>query len=190
MAAGHSPMEQFEVKPVLQQEPLFQLWGQDIFLTNSALWMIIVVLAATALLTLPVRMAGIIPGRAQSVAELLYEFVAKIVTDMAGDAGMRYFPLIFTLFCFVLFSNLLGMLPYSFTVTSHIIVTFALAMVVFVFTTLLGLWHNGLGFFKIFLPSGVPWWLWWLIIPIEIISYLSRPISLSVRLFANMLAGH
>lgn len=184
------PMEQFKVKPIGGDQPLFQLFGQDIFFTNSALWMIIVTAVAFLVLTVPVRANGIVPGRGQSIAELIYEHVAKIVTDMAGDAGMRYFPLVFTLFVFVLFSNLLGMIPYSFTVTSHIIVTFALAMLVFLIVIGIGLWHNGLGFFKIFLPSGVPWWLIPLIVPIEIISFLSRPISLSVRLFANMLAGH
>jgi F-type H+-transporting ATPase subunit a len=190
MAGGHSPMEQFSVKPVLQQEPLFQLFGQDIYFTNASLWMILTVLAATALFTLPVRAGGIVPGRLQSIAELLYEFVAKIVIDMIGEQGMRYFPLVFSLFGFILFANMLGMMPYSFTVTSHIIVTFALAMLVFTLVILVGLWHNGFGFFKLFLPSGVPLWLAPIIVPIEIVSFLSRPVTLSVRLFANMLAGH
>jgi F-type H+-transporting ATPase subunit a len=190
MAAGHSPMEQFEIKPVGGSEPLFELFGNPIYFTNSALWMILVLIGATLLFTLPVKANGIVPGRGQSIAEILYDFVAGIVRSSIGESGMIFFPFVFTLFVFVLFSNFLGMIPYSFTVTSHIAVTFALAMTVFIMVIVVGFWTNGLGFFKLFAPSGVPVWLMPIIVPIEVISFLSRPISLSVRLFANMLAGH
>ena len=129
------------------------------------------------------------PGRLQSIAELSYEFIAGMVRDTVGDEGRKYFPLIFTLFMFILFGNLAGMIPYSFTFTSHIAVTFAMAAVVFVGVTVLGFIRHGLHFFSFFVPPGVSILMWPLLIPIEIISYLSRPISLSMRLFANMLAG-
>ena len=129
-------------------------------------------------------------GRPQSSAEMLYEFVSKTLRDNAGEEGMRFFPLVFSLFMFVLVANLIGMFPYAFTVTSHIIVTFALAMIVFLTVTLYGVWRNGLGFFRLFMPSGVPPLLAPIIVPIEIVSYISRPVSHSVRLFAVMLAGH
>ena len=124
------------------------------------------------------------------MAELVYEFVANMVKSNVGQSGMRYFPFIFCLFIFILVLNLLGMLPYSFTVTSHIIVTFALAATVFLVVTAIGFINHGFGFLKLFVPHGVPWWLMPIIVPIELISYLIRPVSLSVRLFANMMAGH
>ena len=130
------------------------------------------------------------PGRLQSIAEMSYEFVAGLISDTVGAEGKRYFPFVFTLFMFVLRGNLLGMIPYSFTFPSHIIVTFAMAAVVFIGVTILGLVKHKMHFFSFFVPPGVPVAMWPLLIPIEIISYLSRPISLSVRLFANMLAGH
>ena len=131
-----------------------------------------------------------VPGRWQSLAELSYEFVANMLRDNVGTAGQRYFPFIFTLFMFVLFLNLLGMIPYSFTVTSHIIVTFALAIVIFIGVTIIGFATHGIKFLKMFVPSGIPIALMPLLVVIEVISYLTRPISLSVRLFANMMAGH
>ena len=124
------------------------------------------------------------------MSELLYEFIANMINDNIGHKGQKFFPFIFTLFTFILFGNLLGMLPYSFTFTSHIIVTFALAMFIFLFITLIGIFMHGFKFFGLFVPKGVPMLMLPLMIPIEIISYLSRPISLSVRLFANMMAGH
>ena len=133
---------------------------------------------------------ALVPGRLQSVAELAYEFVANMVRENVGSAGQRYFPFIFTLFMFVLASNMLGMVPYSFTVTSHIVVTFALATVVFLGVTVIGFAKHGAGFLKFFVPSGVPVALLPLLVVIEVISYLTRPVSLSVRLFANMMAGH
>ena len=144
----------------------------------------------TILLLLSIKKKSLIPSRFQSISEIFYEFIANMVNDNIGDKGRKFFPLIFTLFTFLLFGNMLGMLPYSFTFTSHIIVTFVLAMFVFFLVTLLGIFIHGFKFFGLFVPKGVPMLMLPLMIPIEIISYLSRPISLSVRLFANMMAGH
>lgn len=181
-----SPMEQFQIKTLLPLE----IGGIDLSFSNSSLWMVIATLGVITFLTLGMRRAAMVPGRFQSMAELSYEFIANTVRQNAGDEGMKFFPLIFTLFMFVLFCNVFGMLPYSFTVTSHIIVTFALASMVFLTVILVGLLRHGLRFFSLFVPGGVPAWLLPVIVPIEVISFLSRPISLSVRLFANMLAGH
>ncbi len=179
-------MHQFEIERIL---PL-KLFGFDVSFTNSSLWMVLALGGAAAFLIMAMRGSSIVPGRMQSMAELVYEFIAKTVTDICGPEGMKYFPLIFTLFIFILACNMFGLLPYSFTVTSHIIITFAIALGVFLMVTVIGFKENGLGYLKMFNPTGVPFLLKFLIIPIEIISYLMRPISLSVRLFANMLAGH
>ena len=181
-----SPLEQFEIKTLIP----IQIGSTDISFTNSSLVMVIAVAIGAALLVFGMSRASVVPGRLQSIAELSYEFVASLIRDTIGAEGRRYFPLVFALFMFVLLGNMLGMIPYSFTFTSHIIVTFALAIVVFIGVTILGLVKHGLHFFSFFVPPGVPKAMWPLLIPIEIISYLSRPISLSVRLFANMLAGH
>ncbi|CAK0751963.1 ATP synthase subunit a [Azospirillaceae bacterium] len=141
-------------------------------------------------MVLGMRQRALVPGRLQSMAELLYQFVANMVRENAGHDAKPFFPFVFTLFAFIMFGNLLGMIPGAFTYTSHIIVTFALALVVFLFVTLLGLVKHGLHFFSLFMPHGVPMVLAPILVPIELISYLSRPISLSVRLFANMMAGH
>ncbi len=162
----------------------------DLSFTNSSLYMIVTV-AVIALVTLWGTSArAVVPGRAQSVAEVAYEFVANTLTSAAGHGSMRFFPLVFSLFMFVLVANLLGMVPYFFTVTSHIIVTFALAMIVFLTVSIYGFYKHGTHFFGIFAPSGVPAAIVPMVAVIEIISFLSRPLSLSVRLFANMLAGH
>lgn len=182
----HSPMEQFEIKRLLS----FQIGGLDASYTNSALWMTIAVILATFLFVFGMRQRALVPGRLQSVAELGYEFVAGMVRDNVGDAGKKYFPFILTLFVFILFANLLGMVPYSFTATSHIVVTFAMAAVVFVGVTIIGFIRHGVHFLSLFVPKGVPFALLLLLVPIEIISYFIRPFSLSIRLFANMLAGH
>ncbi len=187
MIAG--PMEQFQVHPV-SWLPRFELGGVDLSFTNASLWMMIAVIGVTAFLVIGMARAALVPGRLQSMAELTYEFIANTVRQNAGEEGMKFFPLIFTLFMFVLFCNLFGLLPYSFTPTSHIIVTFALALMVFLVVILVGLIRHGFHFFSLFVPGGVPGWLLPVIVPIEVISFLSRPISLSVRLFANMLAGH
>ena len=184
MAAN--PLEQFVVKPLI---PL-QLAGHDISFTQSSLWMAIAVVAATLLMTLTMRGKAVVPGRWQNVSEMLYEFVAGMVRDNLGQEGRKYFPLIFSIFILVLMGNLLGMVPYSFTFTSHIIVTGALAIGVFFLATLVGFVRHGLHFLSLFVPKGMPIALAPLIVVIELISYLSRPISLSVRLFANMVAGH
>jgi len=183
---NHSPLAQFEIKTLV---PL-KLGELDISFTNSALFMVVACVAITLFLTMSVRRRALVPGRWQSLAELTYEFVGGLVRDNVGSQGRPYFPFIFTLFVFVLFANLIGMIPFTFTVTSHIIVTFALAMVVFIGVTIIALVKHGMHFFSFFFPSGVPVVMAPILIPIEIISYLSRPISLSVRLFANMMAGH
>lgn len=180
------PMEQFVIKPLV---PL-HIGGLDLSFSNTSLWMLIAVAGAAIFLTMGMARAALVPGRWQSMAEMTYEFIANTVRQNAGEAGMKFFPLIFTLFLFVLFCNLFGLLPYSFTPTSHIIVTFALALLVFLTVILVGLARHGLHFFSLFVPGGVPAWLLPVIVPIEVISFLSRPVSHSVRLFANMLAGH
>jgi F-type H+-transporting ATPase subunit a len=182
----HSPLEQFLIKPLIP----IRIGDWDLSFTNSALFMLIAVLLVSALMLAGTRNRGLVPGRLQSIAEMSYEFVAGLIRETLGSEGRRYFPLIFTLFMFILFGNMLGMIPYTFTFTSHIAVTFAMALVVFVSVTILGFLKHGAHFFSFFVPPGAPVAMWPLLIPIEIISYLSRPISLSVRLFANMLAGH
>tara|TARA_Y100000994_G_scaffold220218_1_gene199199 strand:- start:29 stop:772 length:744 start_codon:yes stop_codon:yes gene_type:complete len=182
----HSPLEQFEVVPFVE----LKTQNIDLSFTNSSLSMVITVAIITIFLTLSVNTRSIIPSRLQLVSELMYNFVAQLLSDTVGDNGRRYFPFVFSLFMFVLIGNMVGMIPYQFTFTSHIIVTFALASVVFIGVTILGFVNHGIRFFAFFYIPGVPFYMHPLLIPIEVISYLSRPISLSVRLFANMLAGH
>jgi F-type H+-transporting ATPase subunit a len=184
--AAHSPLAQFEIKPLIQ----IHVGGLDLSFTNSALMMVIALALAITLLIVGTRKRAVVPGRLQSIVELSYEFVANIVRESVGAEGRAYFPLVFSLFIFVLFGNMLGMIPYGFTFTSHIIVTFTMALMVFLLVTILGFAKHGIHFFTFFCPPGVSWILMPLMIPIEIISYLSRPISLGVRLFANMTAGH
>jgi F-type H+-transporting ATPase subunit a len=181
-----NPMHQFEIKRLID----FELFGVDASFTNSALFMVIAAAVITLFTLYAMRRRALVPTRMQSVAELSYEFVANMVRDNVGTDGMKYFPFIFTLFMFVLALNMLGMLPYSFTVTSHIIVTFALAAFVFLGVTAIGFIKHGVKFLKFFVPSGVPAVMLPLLVVIEVISYLTRPLSLSVRLFANMMAGH
>jgi F-type H+-transporting ATPase subunit a len=182
----HSPMEQFEIKRLLD----FRLGSLDASYTNSALWMTIAVICAFLLFVVGTQKRALVPGRIQAMAEMGYEFVAGMVRDNVGDAGKKYFPFVLTLFVFILFCNVLGLIPYSFTATSHIIVTFAMAAVVFVGVTVIGFARHGTHFLSLFVPKGVPFVLLLLLVPIEIISYFVRPFSLSIRLFANMLAGH
>ncbi|MBE89659.1 MAG: F0F1 ATP synthase subunit A [Rhodospirillaceae bacterium] len=184
--AGHSPLAQFEIKPLYKLE----LSGYDVSFTNSALFMTLAFLLITFFLLLSTKKRATVPGRWQVMAELSYEFIASLIRDTIGSEGRKYFPFVFTAFMFILIGNLLGMTPYSFTFTSHIVVTFALAFFIFIGVTIIAIAKHGLHFFSFFLPPGTPWLMAPLLIPIEIISYLSRPISLSVRLFANMLAGH
>ena len=180
------PIHQFEIKELIPLE----IFETNISYTNSSLFMSLAIIFITLLLLLSIKNKSLIPSRFQSISEIFYEFIANMVSDNIGDKGRKFFPLIFTLFTFLLFGNMLGMLPYSFTFTSHIIVTFVLAMFIFLLVTLLGIFIHGFKFFGLFVPKGVPMLMLPLMIPIEIISYLSRPISLSVRLFANMMAGH
>ena len=168
--------------------PILELGSYDF--TNSGLFMVLTVVVATGFMLWASSARAVIPGRAQSIAEISYEFVAKMLKDSAGSAGMKFFPLVFSLFLFVLVSNLFGMVPGFFTVGSQIIVTFALAMLVILTVLIYGIAKHGLHFFGLFVPSGVPMVLIPLVTAIEVISFLSRPISLSVRLFANLLAGH
>ena len=186
MAEGSSPLEQF----VIQRWVPAEIGGVDVSFTNSAAFMIAAVVLASALMILSVRQRAMVPNRWQLLAELSYSFIAKMLSDTVGKEGRPYFPFVFTLFMFVLFGNFLGMLPYSFTFTSHLAVTFTLAAFIFIAVTLIAVLKHGMKFFSFFLPHGVPIAMAPLLIPIEIISYLSRPVSLSVRLFANMMAGH
>ncbi|MBO1039082.1 F0F1 ATP synthase subunit A [Brucella pituitosa] len=181
------PIEQFAIRPIVE---LGTVGGQQIVFTNSALYMLLTVTVAAGFLFMASRRSRVVPGRWQSSAEMLYEFVSKTIRENAGEHGMKFFPLVFSLFMFILVANLIGMFPYAFTVTSHIIVTFALAMLVFLTVTLYGLLRHGFKFFRLFMPAGVPVMLAPIIVPIELMSYISRPISHSVRLFAVMLAGH
>jgi F-type H+-transporting ATPase subunit a len=181
------PIHQFEIYPLIE---LGRIGDVPIAFTNSALFMFITVGVASAFLLLSTGGRGLVPGRMQSLAELSYEFIANMLRESAGTEGMRFFPLIFTLFMFILVANLLGMIPGAFTVTSHIIVTFAMAMGVISLVIGYGFYRNGIRFLRLFAPKGVPVYLMPLIALIEVLSFLSRPISLSVRLFANMLAGH
>jgi len=182
----HSPLAQFEIKELVPIE----IAGNNISFSNSALMMVITITVIILLMMVGTRKRAMVPDRWQSLAELCYEFVANLIRDTVGNEGRKYFPFIFSLFMFILIGNMLGMVPYSFTFTSHIAVTFAMAMVVFIGVTILGFAKHGIKFFTFFVPPGVPVWMWPLMIPIEIISYLSRPVSLAMRLFANMLAGH
>lgn len=189
MAAGgeaHGPMHQFEISRWLKLDFL----GFDASFTNSSFYMVLGAVLVTGFLMFAMGSRSLVPGRVQSVAELMYEFVANMVRENVGSEGMRYFPFVFSLFVFILALNMLGMIPGTFTVTSHIIVTFALAALVFLVVTAIGFARHGFGYLKLFVPEGVPIWLMPLIVPIELISYLIRPVSLSVRLFANMMAGH
>ena len=182
-----NPMQQFSVHKI---GPEIQSAGIDLSFTNASLFMVISASIILLFLSLGTKEKKIIPNRVQLIAEMFYTFVAKMISDTAGSKAKPYFPFIFSLFMFVLFCNMVGMLPYSFTVTSHIIVTLMLAIFIFIAVTIIGFAKHGLKYLSIFVPSGVPAVLLPLITIIEIISYLSRPVSLSVRLFANMMAGH
>ena len=182
-----NPMHQFIVYRI---GPEISLGNVDISFTNASLFMIISALAIISVFFAGTKRKAIVPTKIQLLTELSYTLVSKMISDTAGSKAKPYFPFVFSLFMFVLFCNMLGMLPYSFTVTSHIIVTFALAAIIFIGVTIIGFVNHGVRYLKLFIPSGVPLFLLPLIVVIEIISYLSRPVSLSVRLFANMMAGH
>ena len=181
-----SPLDQFQIQPIVP----ITVGEIDLSFTNSSLFMVIVVVLITVLLTYSMKGRALVPSRWQSMAEIFYETIANMVRDNVGSGGRPYFPFIFTLFMFVLACNLIGMVPGSFTVTSHVIVTFGLAMVIFIGVTVLAIIKHGTGFLRVFFPHGAPWWTGIVLIPVELVSYLSRPITLAVRLFANMTVGH
>jgi F-type H+-transporting ATPase subunit a len=184
--ATEGPIVQFEIHRLLPIE----IGGIDVSFTNSALFMVLTVLGATAFLLLSTRRRALVPSRWQSAGELTYEFVANTLRESAGEQGMKFFPFVFTLFLFVLVANLWGMFPYFFTVTAHLIITATMALAVILTVIIYGLWKHRLHFFRLFVPSGVPKVILPFIVLIEVLSFISRPISLSIRLFANMLAGH
>jgi F-type H+-transporting ATPase subunit a len=180
------PIHQFHINTIVP----IHVGGYDLSFTNFSLFMVIAVVLSGGLLYWATAGRRVVPSRSQSVAEMTYEFSAAMLKDSAGNEGMRFFPFIFTLFVFVLMANLLGMFPYFPTVTSQLIVTVALALVVFFMVMIAGFIRHGFRFFKLFVPSGIPVALLPLVVAIEIISFFTRPVSHSVRLFANMLAGH
>jgi F-type H+-transporting ATPase subunit a len=180
------PIHQFALKPVVS----ILVGGHDVSLTNSGLYMLLAVALTCLLVAIGARGGSGVPGRLQAMAEMSYEFIAGMVRSAAGETGMRFFPLVFAIFFFVLITNLLGFFPYTFSVTSQIIITASLALMVFLTVIVVGIKEHGLHFFKLFVPEGVPIYILPLVVAIEIISFLSRPVSHSVRLFANMLAGH
>ena len=180
--AGTDPIHQFNIVPLIGDGPLA--------FTNSSAYMALAVTLSVGFLLIASSSRTLVPGRLQSLAEMSYEFVADTIGQTAGKEGMRFFPFVFSLFMFVLVANLIGLVPYTFTVTSHIIVTFALSMAVILTVVIYGFMRHGTHFLNLFVPHGVPGYILPLVVLIEVISFLSRPISLSVRLFANMLAGH
>jgi F-type H+-transporting ATPase subunit a len=194
------PIHQFEINKIFT---IGHVGGYEIAFTNSSLFMVISIGIVATLLVGMTSSRSLVPGRLQSLAELSYEFVATTIRSTAGSEGMKFFPLVFTIFMFILVANLIGLIPYSFTITSHIIITVSFSLLVFVtvvvygfwknglhFFKLFGFWKNGLHFFKLFVPSGIPIFILPLVVFIEVFSFFLRPISHSVRLFANMLAGH
>ena len=180
------PLHQFQIEPLLP----ISVGGANLSFTNSSLWMAIAVGCAYLLVMAGTRQSAMVPGRLQAAVEMMYEFVAGILRDATGKEGMRFFPIVFTIFVFILMGNMLGMIPGSFTFTSHIIVTFAMAIAVWIGVTIIGFWYHGFHFLHFFVPTGAPKVMLPLLVPIEILSYCVRPISLSVRLFCNMMAGH
>jgi F-type H+-transporting ATPase subunit a len=180
------PIHQFALHPVVS----IQVAGHDVSLTNSGLYMLLAVAIACLLVAIGARGGSGVPGRMQALAEMAYEFIAGMVRSAAGEAGMRFFPLVFCIFFFIVICNLMGIIPYSFTVTSQIIVTAAFALLVFLTVVIVGIKDHGLQFFKVFVPPDVPIYILPLVVAIEVFSFFVRPVSHSVRLFANMLAGH
>lgn len=180
------PLHQFVITRTIPLE----IAGVDVSFTNSAAWMLVATALASLLLWLGMRKPALVPNRAQNIVEMLYEVVDDTIVSAAGPEARRYFAIIFTSFLFILFANVAGLLPYSFTSTSHIAVTFTLAIVAFVAITLIGIFKQGFGFLRMFFPAGIPLPMLIILAPIEVVSYFIRPISLSVRLFANMMAGH
>jgi len=181
-----NPLHQFEINTIVP----IKIGGIDASLTNSSVFMIVAVILVTGFFVLGVKSRALVPGRLQSVVELAYEFVANMLRTNVGSEGRAYFPFIFSLFFFILMGNMLGMVPYGFTYTSHLAVTLGMAVVISIGTSVIAFAKHGIGFFGFFLPHGTPWYVAPLLVPIEILSYFFRPISLGLRLFANMTAGH
>ena len=181
------PIQQFQITKIFS---IGRIGGQEIAFTNSSAYMFASVAVISLLMIAGSRGRQLVPGRIQSLAELIYEFVASMIRSTVGPEGLRFFPLVFSLFTFIMVSNVIGIIPYAFTVSSQLIVTAAMALFVFFLVLFYGLYRNGLKFFKLFVPSGVPIFIMPIVVPIEVISFLLKPISHSVRLFANMLAGH
>lgn len=187
MADGHSPLDQFRIKTIVQ---LPEFAGYNIDFTNASFAMLLATIVGYTMLMWGMRGRALVPGRLQSVVEMTYEFISGTLRENAGEAARPFFPFVFTLFMFILMCNLVGMLPYSFTATSHIVVTFALAALVFVGVTLIAILRHGSKFLMFFLPHGTPWWMAPMMYVIELFAYMARPMSLSIRLAANMIAGH
>lgn len=183
---ANNPLAQFEIKPLIELE----FMGYNISFTNSSLFMLLSLLAAVGFMLFAIRKKTLFPSRMQVLAESIYFMIDDMLGQNLGPKGKKFFPLIFSLFMFILLCNLFGMIPFSFTSTSHIIVTFALAMLVFLVVTIVGFMNHGFHFLSLFLPEGTPIWLAPLIVVIELFAYLARPVSLSLRLAANMIAGH
>lgn len=184
--SDHSPMHQFEIKSLID----LSISNIDISFTNASLYMLLSILSIIIFFTASLKNIQIIPNKMQAAAEMLYEFISSVITDNAGVKGLEYMPLILSAFMFVLITNLFGMTPYGFTVTSHIAVTFFMAAMIFLICTLIGFYKHGLHFLSLFLPQGTPLWLAPLMIIIELFTYLARPFTLSIRLAGNMVAGH
>ena len=184
---ANDPLSQFKSYPAVEIAPI---GGYDLSITNVTVFTFVAVATVIGFLMFATRRTAIVPGRLQSIGELSYEFVANMIRDIIGPDGMKFLPFVFTLFLFILTCNLLGMIPIFFTVTSQLAVTFALALMTISIVVIYGLMKHGLGFFRLFAPSGVPPIMYIILTPIEIISFLSRPVTLAFRLFANMLAGH
>ena len=180
------PLHQFMIKPLIPIE----IAGIDLSFTNSALFMLLATLVSVAFMAFASRRSQLVPSRLQHIGETIYNFIQNLILENVGEKGLRYTPYLLSIFLFVLMGNFLGMIPYGFTFTSHIIVTFAMAMIIFIAVTLLGLYKHGFHFFRLFFPEGTPIYIAPLLVPVEIMSYFTRPVSLSVRLFANMVAGH
>jgi F-type H+-transporting ATPase subunit a len=181
------PIHQFQINKLFT---IGHVGGQEIAFTNSSLFMVIIVAITATLLVGMTASRSLVPGRMQSLAELSYEFVATTIRSTAGHEGMKFFPLVFTIFMFTVIANMIGLIPYAFTVTSHIIITVALALLVFLTVVVYGISRHGLHFLNLFVPKGIPPWILPLVVFIEVFSFFLRPVSHSIRLFANMLAGH
>jgi len=188
------PISQFEIKTLFSFGTVGAdesgANGVDLVFTNSALFMVLTVVFIVTYMILSTRGRGLVPSRLQLVSEMSYEFIANMMRSSAGSEGMKFFPLVFSLFAFVFVANMLGMYPYFFAVTSQIIITAALALLVMGVVIFYGVWKHGFGFLKLFVPSGIPLPIMFIVVPIEVLSFLSRPLSLSLRLFGNILAGH